>query len=150
MEREKMVKSVMSGQPASTPATATTPAKPVSTPVMTGTPVPDSANKLTNSERVRATPKMKIFQGSQTPVRTRPVSLFVHGSDVTNNRERTGLLGRSQSMRKPLESSPPVVQQASPVQSSPDNGPVHNFIPGRFFLFQELIFPEFRARGSFL
>ena len=150
MEREKMVKSVMSGHPASPPATATTPAKPVSTPVMTGTPVPDSANKLTNSERVRATPKMKIFQGSQTPVRTRPVSLFVHGSDVTNNRERTGLLGRSQSMRKPLESSPPVVQQASPVQSSPDNGPVHNFIPGRFFLFQELIFPEFRARGSFL
>ena len=124
MEREKMVKSVMSGQP-------TTPTKSVSKPVLTlpSTPVQNSVGKLAHSDRLRCTPKMKIFQGSQTPVRTRPVSLFVHSDDV--NKDKTGSqLGRSQSMRKPLESSPAIVR-SSPVQSSPDNSPTYNIIPGR-------------------
>ena len=101
MEREKLVKSVMSGD-----SRLRTP-EPVSTPV----------NKVKTVERERRTPTMTIFKGSNTPVRARPVSLFVHSENVNNKGTGSGL-NRSSSLRKVSGEHSPVVP--SPTPPSPE------------------------------
>ena len=105
MEREKLVKSVMSGD-----SRLRTP-EPVSTPVNT------NVNKLKAVERERRTPTMTIFKGSNTPVRARPVSLFVHSENVNNKGTASGL-NRSSSLRKVSGEYSPVVP--SPTPPSPE------------------------------
>ena len=105
MEREKLVKSVMSGD-----SRLRTP-EPVSTPVNT------NVNKLKAVERERRTPTMTIFKGSNTPVRARPVSLFVHSENVNNKGTGSGL-NRSSSLRKVSGEYSPVVP--SPTPPSPE------------------------------
>ncbi len=101
MEREKLVKSEMSGD-----SRLRTP-EPVSTPV----------NKVKTVERERRTPTMTIFKGSNTPVRARPVSLFVHSENVNNKGTGSGL-NRSSSLRKVSGEHSPVVP--SPTPPSPE------------------------------
>jgi hypothetical protein len=102
MERDRFIKSVINEKPSSqesnketsTPTNLNKP-EPVTSSVKSATTTTTkeqkkSAQELMNNyfastpsrkpseQRARNTPKMTKFQGSNTPVRTRPVSLFVH------------------------------------------------------------------------
>ena len=101
MEREKLVKSVMSGDSR------------LRTPEPVSTPVNANVNKVKTVERERRTPMMTIFKGSNTPVRARPVSLFVHSENVNNKGTGSGL-NRSSSLRKVSGEYSPVVPSPSP------------------------------------
>ena len=109
MERDKLVKSVMSGDSR------------VRVPQPVSTPVKNNVNKIKTVERERRTPTMNTFKGSNTPVRARPVSLFVHSDNVNNG--RTGL-NRSSSLRKVSGEFSPVL----PTPPCPDIQFQGNFI----------------------
>ena len=103
MERDRFIKSVINEKPSSqesnketsTPTNLNKP-EPVTSSVKAATTTKEhkkSAQELMNNyfastasrkpseQRARNTPKMTKFQGSNTPVRTRPVGLFVHSDN---------------------------------------------------------------------
>ena len=101
MERDRFIKSVINEKPSSqesnketsTPTNLNQKPEPMTSSAKSATTAKEhkkSAQELMNNyfastpsrkpseQRARNTPKMTKFQGSNTPVRTRPVSLFVH------------------------------------------------------------------------